>query len=157
VKEKHKLAHMKAAFAYAECSTAVRLQVGCVIVKDKQILVTGYVGSPPGQAHCDEVGHIIKEIKHENGEITKHCLRTTHCEMNALAQAAKKGIPIDGATIYCTMAPCFICSKALVTAGIKRAVVQKDYHWAKESKKLFEDSGAEYVILTTEMETYDEM
>ncbi|MFH1290255.1 MAG: cell division protein DedD, partial [Nanoarchaeota archaeon] len=67
---------MNVAHSVRERATCDRGRAGCVIVKDKRILTTGYVGSPAGLAHCDEAGHIIKELKHEDGSITKHCLRT---------------------------------------------------------------------------------
>src|SRR3989344_6936165 len=70
-------------------ATCDRGKSGCVIVKDKHILTTGYVGSPAGLPHCDEVGHLFKTTTHENGKITQHCMRTTHAEQNAICQSAK--------------------------------------------------------------------
>jgi dCMP deaminase len=81
-------------------ATCDRGKSGCVIVKDKQILVTGFVGSPAGFAHCDDIGHQIKRLTHEDGKVTEHCMRTIHAEQNAICQAAKQGISIEGATIY---------------------------------------------------------
>src|SRR3989344_6849014 len=72
--------------------TCDRGRSGCVIARDKRILTTGYVGSPAGLPHCDEVGHIIHEVKHESGRLSSHCVRTIHAEENAIHQAAKLGI-----------------------------------------------------------------
>ncbi len=83
----------------AKRATCDRGRSGCVIVKGKQILVSGYVGSPKGMPHCDEVGHQMKTMRHEDGSETKHCVRTTHAEQNAIAQAAKLGVAIDGANV----------------------------------------------------------
>ncbi|MFH1270900.1 MAG: cytidine/deoxycytidylate deaminase family protein [Nanoarchaeota archaeon] len=148
---------MNVAHSVRERATCDRGRAGSVIVKDKRILTTGYVGSPSGLAHCDDVGHIIKELKHENGEITKHCLRTIHSEINAILQAAKFGTAIDGATLYTTMAPCPTCAKAIITAGIKRVVANKNYHWAEESKALFQEAGVEFNLLNQEITSYAEM
>jgi deoxycytidylate deaminase len=89
--------------AISKRATCDRGRSGCVIVKDKQILVTGYVGSPKGLPHCDEVGHQFKKMINEDGSISEHCVRTVHAEQNAICQAAKRGIAIDGATLYCRM------------------------------------------------------
>ena len=95
-------------------ATCDRKHVGYVIVKGTQILSTGYNGSIVGEPHCDDVGHLI-----EGG----HCLRTVHSEINAIAQAAKKGISVEGATMYGTWGvPCWNCFKTIANAGIKRIV-----------------------------------
>ncbi len=91
-------------------STCPRKQVGAVIIKDKNILSTGYNGSIRGLPHCTEVGCLI-----ENG----HCIRTVHAEANAIVQAAKHGVKIEGASIYVTASPCFHCFKLIANAGIK--------------------------------------
>ena len=130
---------------------------GCVIVKDKHILVTGYVGSPPGCGHCDDVGHQFKGTVHEDGKVTNHCVRTTHAEQNAICQAAKLGIPLDGSTLYCFMAPCYICAKLIITAGIKRVVAAKDYHASKDSKDLLREAGVKFELLNEEVQQYDKM
>jgi len=96
--------------AVAKRATCDRGRSGAIIVKDKRILTTGYVGSPSGLPHCDDVGHLIHEVIDENGVKSKHCVRTLHAEENAILQAAKFGISIEGATIYCSMVPCFRCA-----------------------------------------------
>ena len=140
--------------AVAKRATCNRGRSGCVIAKNKQILVTGYVGSPKGLPHCDEVGHQIKKTIHEDGHISEHCVRTTHAEQNALCQAAKLGIPIDGATLYCKMTPCIVCAKMIINCGIKRVVCEKDYHASVESKEMFKQAGVELDILNDEVEKY---
>jgi dCMP deaminase len=141
--------------AVAERSTCDRGKSGAIIVKDRRILCTGYVGSPPGMPHCDEVGHDLRKVIDNNGNVSQHCVRTIHAEQNALAQAAKFGISVDGATIYCKMVPCFVCAKMLLSAGIKRVVCEKDYHASKETKDLFKQAGIELVIMSNEVEKYD--
>ena len=130
---------------------------GCVIVRDKHILVTGYVGSPPGCSHCDEVGHQFKKTIHEDGKITNHCVRTTHAEQNAICQAAKLGISLDGSTLYNFMFPCYTCAKLIITAGIKRVVIVKDYHASEDSKNIFKEAGVEFEILNKEVQQYENM
>jgi dCMP deaminase len=138
-------------------ATCDRGRNGVVIVKGKQILTTGYVGSPIGMPHCDDVGHIIKETKHEDGRVTKHCLRTTHAEINAITQAAKLGVALDGATLYSLLEPCLHCAKAIVNSGIKRVVCEKRYHDAIEAQEIFQKAGVEHVHLTNEIQVYDNM
>ena len=110
---------LKLAMLASERATCPRMHCGCVLVKDKNVISTGYNGSIPGDEHCDEIGCLMVE---------NHCVRTVHAEMNALIQAAKRGHAIDGATAYVTNMPCTTCAKALITAGIKRVVVFSDYH-----------------------------
>ena len=105
--------------AVAERATCDRKHVGAVLVRDRQIVATGYNGSVRGQPHCDDAGHLM---------VDGHCVRTVHAEMNALIQAAKRGHAVEGATAYVTNMPCTTCAKALITAGIKRVVVFSDYH-----------------------------
>jgi len=121
----------------AKRATCDRGRSGCVIVKDNQILVTGYVGAPSGLPHCDEVGHKMKKMVHEDGSTTQHCVRTVHAEQNALCQAAKKGIAVEGATLYCKMTPCRTCAMLIINCGIKRVVCEKKYHDSKDSLEMF--------------------
>jgi dCMP deaminase len=86
---------MEVARAIAKRATCDRGRSGCVISKEKQILSTGYVGSPKGLPHCDEVGHLMKKVIHDDDTITQHCMRTVHAEQNAICQAAKMGVPIE--------------------------------------------------------------
>ncbi|HLC57371.1 MAG TPA: cytidine/deoxycytidylate deaminase family protein [Candidatus Nanoarchaeia archaeon] len=145
---------MEISHAVARRATCDRGKSGCVITKDKRILVTGYVGSPTGIPHCDEVGHQMKTVIHEDGTQTHHCTRTTHAEQNAICQAAKLGVPIDGATVYCKMTPCSTCAKLIINSGIKRVVAEKKYHAGQESEELFKKAGIKLDILNQETENY---
>jgi len=145
---------MEIAKTVAMRATCDRGRSGCVIAKDKRILVTGYVGSPIGIPHCDEVGHQMKTVIHEDGTETQHCVRTTHAEQNAICQAAKLGVSIDGATVYCKMTPCSTCAKLIINSGIKKVVAEKNYHAGKESEELFKKSKVELEILDEKVELY---
>ena len=132
---------MEVADAISKRATCDRGRSGCVIARDKQLLVTGYVGSPQGLPHCDDIGHQIKKVIHEDGHITQHCVRTVHAEQNAICQAAKRGISIDGATLYCRMTPCRTCAMLIINCGIVRVVCENRYHSAEESEQMFSQAG----------------
>lgn len=135
--------------------TCDRGRSGAVIVSQgKTILATGYVGSPPGQPHCDEVGHLMRTIVDEDGNKSQHCVRTLHAEENAILQCAKDGIKIESATIYCKMVPCYNCAMRIVRVGIKRIVAQKRYHADKLSLELFRNAGVELVVIDNTIEEY---
>lgn len=138
-------------------ATCDRGRSGCVITRDKHILTTGYVGSPPGIAHCDEVGHEMHTVINTDGTESKHCIRTTHAEQNAIVQAARVGVSLLGATMYCKMSPCHVCAKLIITAGITRVVAQKDYHAGARGKELFKEAGVEFELLNSDTETYSNM
>jgi len=135
-------------------SSCDRGRVGCVIVKNKQILVTGYAGAPRGLDHCDEIGHQMKKVKHEDGRVTSHCLRTAHGEQNAIVQAARIGTPIEGATLYCIMTPCAACARMIINAGIKHIVCAKRYHAGEESENMFARVGISVKFLENGREEY---
>jgi dCMP deaminase len=99
-------------------ATCDRKHVGAVLVRDRTILSTGYNGSIRGLPHCDEVGHMM-----ENG----HCVATVHAEANAILQAAKNGVRIDGATLYTTASPCWPCFKLVANSGCMRIVFGEFY------------------------------
>jgi len=134
--------------------TCDRGRSGCVIVKDRRILSTGYVGSPMGIKHCDEIGHEMHTVKHEDGKESRHCIRTTHAEQNAIVNAARFGIALEGATLYCQMTPCYVCAKIIINAGIKRVVCVKDYHAGARSKEIFQEAGIVYDLANDEMQAY---
>jgi len=92
-------------------STCDRKHVGAVIARDKTILSTGYNGSIRGMPHCDEVGHLM-----EDG----HCVATIHAETNAILQAAKNGVRLEGSEVFITASPCWSCFKMLANTGIKK-------------------------------------
>ena len=111
----------------AERSTCLRAQVGAVIVRDKNILATGYNGSPAGLPHCLDVGCLIYRSTTPTGEVEENCFRCIHAEINAIAQAAKNGAGIRDADIYITHTPCIHCFKVLINTGIKRIFYEKPY------------------------------
>ena len=117
---------MQMAQVVAGRSTCLRRQVGAVIVKDKQILSTGYNGSPSGLLHCDEVGCLRQSLSVPSGERHEIC-RAVHAEQNALVQAAKHGVAIAGADLYTTHQPCVLCTKLLINVGIRRVVYKYPY------------------------------
>jgi len=141
----------------AERATCDRGRSGCLVVKDKRIITTGYVGSPPGLPHCDEVGHDMRKVVDETGDVKQHCVRTIHAEQNAILQAAKFGIPIEGSTMYVKMEPCRTCAMMIISAGIKRVVCEKKYHAAEETREMFRQAGVELVTLSDEVEEYQNM
>ena len=102
----------------AQRSTCDRANVGAVIARNKVILSTGYNGAPRGLPHCDDVGHEI---------VDGHCVRTIHAEANAIAQAARNGAAIEGATIYLTISPCYDCFKMMINGGIKEVIYKEFY------------------------------
>jgi len=137
--------------------TCDRGRSGCIIAKDKRVLSTGYVGSPAGAAHCDDVGHELHTVVQKDGKESQHCIRTTHAEQNAIVNAARFGTALEGATLYCHMTPCYVCAKMIINAGIKRVVCNKDYHGGGRSKEIFEEVGVKYELVNDEMETYENM
>ncbi len=128
---------LKLAMLASERSTCPRMHCGCVIVKDKFVLATGYNGSLPGLPHCEDEGCLI---------VDNHCVRTNHAEINALTQAVTHGVNIKGSTAYITNMSCTTCAKALIAAGIKRVVVFSDYHDTLATK-FYSDSNVEIVKL----------
>ncbi|HET9959825.1 MAG TPA: dCMP deaminase family protein [Polyangiaceae bacterium] len=109
---------MAIAKVVATRSTCDRKHVGAVVVRERMILATGYNGSIRGLAHCDDAGHMM-----EGG----HCVRTVHAEANAIVQAARNGIRLEGAAIYVTASPCFGCFKLIANAGLSRIVFGEFY------------------------------
>jgi len=138
----------------AERATCDRGRSGCIIVRNKQILVTGYVGSPKGLPHCDDAGHLMKDVIHEDGTRTSHCMRTVHAEQNAICQAAKLGISLDGATLYSKMTPCRTCAMLIINCGIIRVVSEKKYHVGSESEEMFKTAGVTLEHLDESIESY---
>lgn len=109
---------VRIAYEVATRGTCDRKHVGCAIARDNRLLVTGYNGAISGMPHCDDIRHHI----HDGG-----CIRAVHAEINALMQAARNGVRIDGATSYATMYPCWPCFRALVQSGVKRFVYAEPY------------------------------
>ena len=131
----------------AERSTCLRAKVGAVIVRDRSILATGYNGSPAGMPHCTDVGCLIYKSQTPTGETEENCFRTIHAEINAIAQAAKNGAAISGASIYITHTPCIHCLKVLVNTGIKHVYYEHEYklHTLEDLRK-YTDVTLERVV-----------
>ena len=138
-------------------STCDRGRSGCVIVRDKQAVATGYVGSAVGDDHCDDVGHLFQKRYNPDGTSSNHCIRTVHAEQNAICQAARKGSSVDGGTLYCRMTPCPVCAKMIINCGIKRVVAQRRYHDAKESERVFQKAGVALEHINDEIQQYSKM
>lgn len=129
-------------------STCLRRQVGAIIVKDKNILSTGYNGVPSGIVHCRETGCLRNELKIPSGERHEIC-RGLHAEQNAIIQAAKHGVKIEGSIIYSTVQPCNLCSKMIINAGIKKVFLRQHYP-EKYGEQALKDAGIEVEIVTPE-------
>tara|TARA_R110000787_G_scaffold153247_1_gene267110 strand:+ start:282 stop:701 length:420 start_codon:yes stop_codon:yes gene_type:complete len=115
MKQKHKIAHMKSAFNYAECSTATRLQVGCVLVKDNRIISIGYNGMPSGWTNeCETEDNVTKP-------------EVLHAETNAIAKLARCSEHGEGATAFVTHQPCMDCAKLLYQSGITEVYYAHKY------------------------------
>ena len=140
---------LKLAMLFSERSTCPRMHCGCILVKDRYVLASGYNGSIPGQPHCDDVGCLI---------VDNHCQRTNHAEINALVQAARHGINVTGCTAYITNMSCTTCAKALIASGIVRVVVFTDFHDTM-AVEFYTQSGVEIVKLDMPEKTirYDEL
>lgn len=136
--------------------TCDRGRTGCVIVKDHRILATGYVGSPPGLKHCDELGHLLRKVTYEDNSEHMHCVRTIHAELNAICAAARFGISLDGSTVYMKLEPCEACARALIAAGIKRIVCEGRYHGAKRTLEILQDTGISVEYLSDEVIEYND-
>ncbi len=141
--------------AVGQRATCDRGKSGCVIVRDKRIVATGYVGAPAGIAHCDDVGHEMHEVINTDGSVSQHCIRTTHAEQNAIVHAARFGSPLEGATLYCKMTPCYACAKMIINAGIVRVAAAKDYHASARTKEVFKEAGITLDIVDESIESYE--
>jgi len=117
---------MKAAFLVSERSTCLRRRVGAVLVKEKQILATGYNGAPSGIEHCDVAGCLRERLKIPSGERHEIC-RGLHAEQNVILQAARHGVSVKDSSLYITNTPCSICAKMIINAGIKEISVADSY------------------------------
>ena len=117
---------MDIASLLASRSTCLRRQVGCVVVKDRRILSTGYNGAPSGVTHCGEKGCRREMEGIPSGERTELC-RGVHAEQNAIIQGARHGVVLQGATAYITTQPCSICAKMLINAGIEEIIYEGDF------------------------------
>ena len=135
---------MKMAYLISEgtsCNVEGR-SIGAVIVKDKRIMTTGYNGAPAGLKTCKERGECMRrKLNIASGTRAEVCY-AIHAEQNAILQAAKLGISIDGATLYCTHQPCSVCAKMIVNVGIRRVVYQQGYP-DRFSLEIFDEAGVQ--------------
>ena len=115
-------------------------QVGAIITRDKRILTTGYNGAGAGIKSCKERGECMRvKLGIESGTRHELCY-AIHAEQNAIIQAAKLGVSVDGATLYCTHQPCSICAKMIINSGIKRVVFKEGYP-DDFSMEMFKEAG----------------
>lgn len=128
---------MNLAVQAATRSTCPRKSVGAVIVRDKAVLATGYNGSIRGLPHCTEVGCMLEN---------DHCVRTVHAEANAILQAARHGVRIEGADIYVTASPCWDCFKLIANAGIRR-ILYGEFYRDRRIHEFAGEAGIELVYL----------
>jgi len=132
---------MAIASVVATRSTCLRRKVGAVIVRDRQIISTGYNGAPKGVTHCAEAGCLREKLGIPSGERHEIC-RGAHAEINAIAQAAATGSTTAGGDIYCTHEPCSFCTKAMINAGIRRILYVFPYP-DPLARQLREEAGLE--------------
>ena len=137
-------------------ATCDRGRSGAIIVSENNtILISGYVGSAPGDKHCDDVGHYMVIVIQPDGTLSQHCQRTLHAEENAILQAAMDGVRLRGATLYCKMVPCLGCARRIARVGIKKVVAQKAYHGDKKSREIFADAKVDLMVVDDSVEEYE--
>ncbi len=132
---------MEIAMLVSRRSTCLRRQVGAVVVKERNILSTGYNGAPSGITHCEVTGCLREKLNVPSGERHELC-RGLHAEQNAIIQAAYHGTAIKDSVLYCTNLPCSICSKMIINAGIKK-IIYKDGYMDKLAEEMITESGIE--------------
>lgn len=126
-------------------STCLRRQVGAVIVKDNQVLATGYNGAPKGTPNCCDLNECLREKLHiPSGERHELC-RAVHAENNAITQCAVNGVSCKGGTLYVTASPCNMCIKQIINAGIVR-IVAKEMYPDEMSKDMLKQSKIHFEI-----------
>ncbi len=139
----------------ASRATCDRGKSGCVVVRNKRIICTGYVGSPSGMEHCDDVGHDLRQMIDEDGTTRRHCVRTVHAEQNAICQAARYGLALEGTTLYCSMEPCRVCAMLIASAGIARVVARRRYHAGGDTRDILSAAGVTLDVLEDVVESYE--
>jgi Deoxycytidylate deaminase len=126
-------------------------QVGAVITRNKRILTTGYNGAPAGVRSCAEKGECMRDkLGIKSGTCAEICY-AVHAEQNAIIQAAKLGVSVEGATLYCTHQPCVICAKMIVNSGISRVIYRHGYP-DEFALKIFKEAGTELIRYPEEFE-----
>jgi dCMP deaminase len=124
-------------------ATCDRGRSAAIFVRDNDQLTAGYVGSPPGFDHCDDVGHLWDETG-------RHCVRTLHAEQNAVIRAVRSGVSLRDTTLYCTMEPCLNCAMTAIGIGVYRVVAAHRYHAAQASREAFH--RADVILVTRSQE-----
>lgn len=127
-------------------STCLRRQVGAVIVKENQIIATGYNGAPKGVEHCEKVGCLREKLNVPSGEKHELC-RGVHAEQNAIIQAAVNGVSVKGGVMYCTFHPCSICAKMIINAELKKVYIAEGYP-DKLASEMFDAAGVDVLSCT---------
>lgn len=139
-----------------EKGTCDRGRSWCVIVKDNQVIATGYVDAPEGSPKCDQVWHQMWTVENEHDNETEHCMRNGCAELNAIASAARQGIELDWTTLYTKMTPCYVrhCAHLIVASGIQRVVCEKKYHAGEPSEEIFKNAWVKLVYLENGVQEY---
>jgi dCMP deaminase len=128
MKNKHIAAHMKSAFNYAECSTAEKLKVGCVLVKADRIISIGYNGMPAGWTNeCEILSFYTDDGKQLPSQVLVTKPEVLHAEENAITKLARSTESGEGATAFITHAPCLSCAKLLYSSGIVEVYYVHEY------------------------------
>ena len=136
---------MDIACLVAKRSTCIRRGVGAILVKNRQILASGYNGAPTRVAHCAETGCLREKLNVPSGERHELC-RGIHAEQNAIIQAALHGVSIKGAILYCTNLPCSICAKMIINAGITQIIYLSGYADTM-SEEMLAEAGVDVIKL----------
>ena len=131
---------MDIAHVVSKRGNCLRRQVAAVIIKDQRIIATGYNGTPRGIKNCFEGGCARCAGKSSSGANLEDCI-CSHAEENAITQAARYGIALEGTTLYCTLSPCLTCAKLIINAGIKEVVYEDEYEFRKQIRSLFKEAG----------------
>ena len=139
---------MQMAQLAAKRSTCMRRAVGAALVRDNQLIATGYNGSPKGIAHCSETGCLREQRGIPSGQMHELC-RGVHAEQNAIIQAAINGSSTRGASLYCTHQPCSICARLIINAEIRTVYVCETYP-DPLAEQLFQEAGVELLTMTVE-------
>lgn len=136
----------------AKRSKCLRRSVGAILVKDQQIIATGYNGPPARTPSCAEKGGCLREkLNIPSGERHELC-RAAHAEVNTIAQASKHGINTEGSTLYCQTFPCSLCMKVLINAGVKK-IIYKGHYNDDLSRELADEAGIELVEYEDSVDT----
>jgi dCMP deaminase len=134
---------MEMAYLASQRSTCLRRHVGAVLVRDNQILSTGYNGSPKNIAHCSETGCLREKLNVPAGEKHELC-RGVHAEQNAIIQCSINGSTTRNAVLYCTNQPCSICAKLIINAEIKTVYIADTYPDTL-AEQMFREAGVEMI------------